>query len=324
MEIQEVEGIGWCLIPPWIMSRDDLTSTQKLLYGRIQGLVDKKGYCFASNRWLAKQMNLTSDRVSEILSEMRSKDIIEIDIIRNDINQVVERRIYLSSPLPGKNRVPPPEQPNTSSAPPRTNPPTSPDESGEGYPQENEAQKEMTPDFEVGSVENSVEKNILITNSASGAAGGNGTLAVRRLRSNPIPEPVQQKSKRESNPSFAEGSDIMRNSGLWKLLRKVRNSSMPSGQEYFFQQSTLIGQMVVKDGIEKDRINKVVNWLFDHYQDEFVPQFFTPIEFKDKFFKLEYAMKKASRSDKKASQQISPTNMYHRDSSIYYKEGLRI
>lgn len=86
--------VGWCIIPANILANDDLTLSEKVLFGRILGLSDKGGYCFASNAWLGKQIGLSKGTVANLLSNLSSKGLIKIEIVRDENNQVKERRIY--------------------------------------------------------------------------------------------------------------------------------------------------------------------------------------------------------------------------------------
>lgn len=86
--------VGWCLIPAFILSRTDLSLSEKVLYGRILGLADKGGYCFASNAWLGEQIGLAQGTVANMISRMAKKGLLRVEVLRNEKNEVTERRIY--------------------------------------------------------------------------------------------------------------------------------------------------------------------------------------------------------------------------------------
>jgi len=88
--------VGWCLIPPTILAREDLSSSQKLLFGRIMGLLGKNGYCYASNKWLGKQIGLSAKRVANLLTDMENKGMVRRKVIRGEDNKIVERRIFVT------------------------------------------------------------------------------------------------------------------------------------------------------------------------------------------------------------------------------------
>ncbi|MEO0289595.1 MAG: helix-turn-helix domain-containing protein [candidate division WOR-3 bacterium] len=86
--------LGWCLIPPYILSREDLSLSEKVLYGRILGLADKDGYCFASNAWLGKQINLSKTRVAHLISRLKELGLIKVEVIKDADGKILQRRIY--------------------------------------------------------------------------------------------------------------------------------------------------------------------------------------------------------------------------------------
>lgn len=90
-------GIGWSLVPPTILGTDNLNSTQKLLWGRINGLLTDKGYCYASNKWLGGQLGLKKETISNYISDMEDKGYLKRELIRNEDNEIIERQL---TPLP--------------------------------------------------------------------------------------------------------------------------------------------------------------------------------------------------------------------------------
>ena len=92
-------GIGWCLIPPTILGRKDLSHAEILLLGRILGLLGEKGYCYASNAWLGKQINITGNRISRLISHLIELNLIRIEVIKDQNKKIIERRIYTNTLL---------------------------------------------------------------------------------------------------------------------------------------------------------------------------------------------------------------------------------
>lgn len=86
--------IGWCLIPPAILSRADISDSQKLLMGRILGLLNNEGYCFATNTWLGNQLSITRIRVSQLLSDLQKKGLLKIELVRNNHRAIIKRKIF--------------------------------------------------------------------------------------------------------------------------------------------------------------------------------------------------------------------------------------
>lgn len=88
-----MEGMNWAaVIPARFLIAKDITSTQKLLIGLISSLSNLKGYCFASNEYLSKLLNVNKATVSHSISDLEAKGYIGRVIYRND-KQEIEQRI---------------------------------------------------------------------------------------------------------------------------------------------------------------------------------------------------------------------------------------
>ena len=86
---------SWCLIPPTVWENTHLSLTEKCLLGRIIALQDSKGYCFASNRYLATQLGKTPDWISHIITKLLNAGYLSREVTRGNNKQIVDRRIYL-------------------------------------------------------------------------------------------------------------------------------------------------------------------------------------------------------------------------------------
>ena len=69
-EKRKIGGPGWALIPPAIMKTTELTPREKLIWGRINGLINVRGYCWATNEMLAEQIQVKANTMSDIISDM--------------------------------------------------------------------------------------------------------------------------------------------------------------------------------------------------------------------------------------------------------------
>ena len=76
-------------IPLSIKNNTKLSSNAKLLYGDIQLLCYKNGYCFATNKHLGSMLSVTDRTISRLLSELENNNCIKIEYSRK------ERKIYL-------------------------------------------------------------------------------------------------------------------------------------------------------------------------------------------------------------------------------------
>ena len=65
MSRQKLKGL-W--IPAEILLNNDLSDKEKIILSMILYLSDETGSCFASNKYIACIVNVTSDRVSKIVT----------------------------------------------------------------------------------------------------------------------------------------------------------------------------------------------------------------------------------------------------------------
>ncbi|WP_196762425.1 helix-turn-helix domain-containing protein [Stutzerimonas frequens] len=82
----------------------DLSITEKVMLVEIGSLQDKQRGCYASNAHFAEFFGLSISRVSEIISGLAVKDLVDVELIR-DGKRVVERRIRIKNPF-GKPKTP--------------------------------------------------------------------------------------------------------------------------------------------------------------------------------------------------------------------------
>lgn len=110
------ENHNWAAVIPcrYLMSKD-INSSQKLLIGLISSLSNLKGYCFASNDYLADCLNISKITTSQLISDLEKKGYIGRIIYRNDKKQVEQRilTLVLDKYPPLENDIPPIENHNT-------------------------------------------------------------------------------------------------------------------------------------------------------------------------------------------------------------------
>jgi len=80
----------YAIIPAEVRYNDKLTANSKLLYGEITALSNKKGMCWATNKYFADLYNVSEVSVSKWVSQL-----IDEALIRTQINQGGKREIYL-------------------------------------------------------------------------------------------------------------------------------------------------------------------------------------------------------------------------------------
>lgn len=81
-----------------------LSITEKVMLVEIGSLQDKQRGCYASNAHFAEFFGLSISRVSEIISGLAGKELVDVELIR-DGKRVVERRIRIKNPF-GKPNTP--------------------------------------------------------------------------------------------------------------------------------------------------------------------------------------------------------------------------
>ena len=74
---------------------DKLSPFEKLLYSDITALTNKNGYCNASNKYFAKVFNKSISTISRAISNLSDNNIIESILIRDENNEIVQRKIHL-------------------------------------------------------------------------------------------------------------------------------------------------------------------------------------------------------------------------------------
>ena len=85
----------YAVIPASVRYDKNLKPAEKLLYGEISALCNKEGYCFAKNRYFAELYSVTQSCVSRWISNLTKLGFLEVQIIRSEKNEIIERRIYI-------------------------------------------------------------------------------------------------------------------------------------------------------------------------------------------------------------------------------------
>lgn len=96
MNIQdEIHKISYfSVIPASVLFNNKLKPNEKLLYALITSLANKEGYCYASNKYLGKKLKVDPQTVSRWIGDLRKYNYLVIDIIRNEKQEIIQRKIY--------------------------------------------------------------------------------------------------------------------------------------------------------------------------------------------------------------------------------------
>lgn len=88
---QKLKGL-W--IPAEILLNNDLSDKEKIVLSMVLYLSDDTGSCFASNKYIASIVNVTSDRVSKIVSSLKDKGNVDVNLkYKIDTKEIKERQI---------------------------------------------------------------------------------------------------------------------------------------------------------------------------------------------------------------------------------------
>jgi hypothetical protein len=96
--MEEERQSYYVVIPMPVFEDKDLKANEKLLYGLISSLINKEGFCFASNEFLSTKLNISKINISKTLKKMEEKGYIAMVYLR-DGAIVKNRKIYIDSRL---------------------------------------------------------------------------------------------------------------------------------------------------------------------------------------------------------------------------------
>ena len=113
--MNEENGINYyAIIPATVRYDKNLKPAEKLLYGEITALANKKGYCYAQNRYFSNLYLVSIETVSRWLAHLQQLGYIKIIIQRDDNKKITARHIYIiDKPYSEDNQYPIDEKINT-------------------------------------------------------------------------------------------------------------------------------------------------------------------------------------------------------------------
>ena len=86
----------YAVIPATVRYDKRLKYAERIFYGEITALIGKEGYCFASNNYFAELYGVIPGTISRWISNLVKLGYIKEELIRNEKNAIVERRIYIT------------------------------------------------------------------------------------------------------------------------------------------------------------------------------------------------------------------------------------
>lgn len=82
------------IIPATVRYSKDLSPNEKLMYSEITALSNKYGYCKALNNYFAELYGVSVKTVSKWISNLEKHGFIEREVLRDQSNQVIGRKLY--------------------------------------------------------------------------------------------------------------------------------------------------------------------------------------------------------------------------------------
>ena len=76
---------------------EHLSDFEKILFSEISALTEKNGYCYAKNAYFEQVFNKTKSTIQRALRNLKNFDFIEIEILKDEKNEIIERRIYIKT-----------------------------------------------------------------------------------------------------------------------------------------------------------------------------------------------------------------------------------
>ncbi len=83
--------MGCIVLDDSIVKSNSINSTDKLMYGVIKALTNSIGYCYASNDYISKKVNLSKRTITKSISNLRKANYIRVETIN------YQRNIYLTN-----------------------------------------------------------------------------------------------------------------------------------------------------------------------------------------------------------------------------------
>ena len=83
--------MGCIVLDDSIVKSNLISSTDKLVYGVIKALSNNLGYCYASNDYISKKVNLSKRTITKSISNLRKANYIRVETIN------YQRNIYLTN-----------------------------------------------------------------------------------------------------------------------------------------------------------------------------------------------------------------------------------
>lgn len=106
MSSEEKEQSWLSFIPYSLRNDRNVSDGAKVLYTFISSLCDKEGYCWASNNYLANIVGTSDREIRRRISELKNSNYINVEAIKGEKGEAIQRKIFLSLSTGGPNGHP--------------------------------------------------------------------------------------------------------------------------------------------------------------------------------------------------------------------------
>jgi len=94
--VEEIQESYYAIIPANVRYDKNLKANEKLLYGEITALANKKGYCWASNQYFAELYGVSKETISRWISKLAKSGYVEVEIkYKEGTKEVDQRNIWI-------------------------------------------------------------------------------------------------------------------------------------------------------------------------------------------------------------------------------------
>ncbi len=90
--MEDINQSYFAVIPANVRYDKNLKANEKLIYGEITALANKKGYCWASNQYFSELYGVSKETVSRWISHLASNGYVDIEFKYKDGTKEIEQR----------------------------------------------------------------------------------------------------------------------------------------------------------------------------------------------------------------------------------------
>ena len=95
----------WSILPANVRYDNELKPNEKILYSEITSLMNKDGYCYASNKYFSELYNVDTSVISRWISHLVDKGYLESSLVYKENSKEIAYR-KLTTPLLIKKSIP--------------------------------------------------------------------------------------------------------------------------------------------------------------------------------------------------------------------------